>query len=135
MGYVPAYGDNGNGRNVACSKPTLHCRKRTWEGQYKCLTRSASDAKHMVLYEWTTIINSYYFTFLEILSESYNREADKEKNRTFKWKCQGCRVKKERLEDHESNKDGIPPIIASSKPFIHEEWKHFSHLPPGRQHG
>ena len=28
MGYVPAYGGNGNSRNVSCSKPSQHCRKR-----------------------------------------------------------------------------------------------------------
>ena len=32
MGYIPAYGDNGNSRNVSCSKPSLHCHKRPWEG-------------------------------------------------------------------------------------------------------
>ena len=25
MGCVPAYGSNGNIRNVSCSKPSLHC--------------------------------------------------------------------------------------------------------------
>ena len=46
MGYVPAYGGNGNSRHItSCSKPSLHCRKRPWEGAlYKWLTRSASDA-------------------------------------------------------------------------------------------
>ena len=52
-GYVPAYGGNGNSRNVSCSKPSLHCRKRPWEGAlYKWL--SASDAMHMALYKWST---------------------------------------------------------------------------------
>ena len=38
MGYVPAYGGNGNSRKVSCSKPGLHCRKRPWEGAlYKWL--------------------------------------------------------------------------------------------------
>ena len=38
MGYVPAYGGNGNSRNVLCSKPSLHCRKRPWGGAlYKWL--------------------------------------------------------------------------------------------------
>ena len=46
---------NGNSRNVSCSKPSLHCRKRPWEGAlYKWLTRSASDAMHMALYKWST---------------------------------------------------------------------------------
>ena len=45
MGYVPAYGGNGNSRNVSCSKPSLHCHKRPWEGAlYKWLTRSAYGA-------------------------------------------------------------------------------------------
>ena len=30
MGYVPAYDGNGNSRNVSCSKPSLHCRKRPY---------------------------------------------------------------------------------------------------------
>ena len=52
MGYVPAYGGNGNSRNVSCSKPSLHCRKRPWEGALcKWLTRSASDAMHVALYK------------------------------------------------------------------------------------
>ena len=43
-GYVPAYGGNGNSRNVSCSKPSQHCRKRPWEGTlYKWLTKSSSD--------------------------------------------------------------------------------------------
>ena len=38
MGYVPAQGGNGNSRNVSCSKPSLHRRKRPWEGAlYKWL--------------------------------------------------------------------------------------------------
>ena len=50
MGYVPAYGSNGNSRNVSCSKPSLHCHKHPWEGALcKWLTRSASDAMHMAL--------------------------------------------------------------------------------------
>ena len=54
-GCVPAYGGNGNSRNVSCSKPSLHCCKRPWEGAlYKWLTRSASDAMHMALYKWNT---------------------------------------------------------------------------------
>ena len=37
MGYVPAYGGNGNSRNVSCSKPSLHCPR---EGAlYKWLTK------------------------------------------------------------------------------------------------
>ena len=61
MGYVPEFGGNGNSRNVSFSKPSLHCRKRPWEGAlYKWLTRSASDAMHMALYKWST------FTFLKI---------------------------------------------------------------------
>ena len=32
MGCFPAYGGNDNSRNVSCSKPSLHCRKRPWEG-------------------------------------------------------------------------------------------------------
>ena len=52
MGYVPSYGGDGNSRNLSCSKPGLHCRKRPWEGAlYKWLTRSASDAMHMALYK------------------------------------------------------------------------------------
>ena len=52
MGYVPAHGGNGNSRNVSRSKPSLHCRKRPWEGALdKWLTRSASDAMHMALYK------------------------------------------------------------------------------------
>ena len=52
MGYVPGCGGNGNSRNVSCSKPSLRCRKRPWEGAlYKWLTRSASDAMHMALYK------------------------------------------------------------------------------------
>ena len=40
MGYVPAYGGNGNSRNVSCSKPSLHCLKCPWEGAlYKWLTK------------------------------------------------------------------------------------------------
>ena len=54
MGYVPAYGGNGNSRNVSCSKPSLHCRKL-----YKWLTRSASDAIHMALYKWSTFTFTY----------------------------------------------------------------------------
>ena len=55
MGCIPAHGGNGNSRNVSCSKPSLHCRKRPWEGAlYKWLTRSASDATHMALYKWST---------------------------------------------------------------------------------
>ena len=50
MGYVPAYGGNVDGRNV--SKPSLHCRKRPWEGAlYKWLTRKACDALHTALYK------------------------------------------------------------------------------------
>ena len=50
MGYVPACGGNGNSRNVSCSKLSLHCHKRPWEGAlYKWLTRSASDAMHVTL--------------------------------------------------------------------------------------
>ena len=55
IGYVPAYGSNGNSRSVSCSKPSLHCRKRPCEGAlHKWLTRSASVALHMALYKWTT---------------------------------------------------------------------------------
>ena len=32
MCYVPVHGGNGNSRNVSCSKPSLHCHKRPWEG-------------------------------------------------------------------------------------------------------
>ena len=32
MGCVPACGGNGNSRNVSCSKPSLLCRQRLWEG-------------------------------------------------------------------------------------------------------
>ena len=61
IGYVP-YGGNGNSRNVSCSKPSLHCRKRPWEGAlYKWLTRSASDAMHMALYKWTIV---YIYIFI-----------------------------------------------------------------------
>ena len=56
MGYVPAHVGNGNSRNVSCSKPSLHCRKRSWEGALcDWLTKSASDAMHVALYKWTTI--------------------------------------------------------------------------------
>ena len=56
MGYVHAYAINGNSRNVSRSKPSLHCRKRPWEGAlHKWLTKSASDAKHVALYKWTTL--------------------------------------------------------------------------------
>ena len=52
MGYVPAYGSNGNSLNVSYSKPSLYCRKRSWEGAlYKWLTKSASDAMHKALYK------------------------------------------------------------------------------------
>ena len=48
MGYVPAQDNNGDSRNVSCSKPSLHCRKRPWEGAlYKWLTRSTFDAMHV----------------------------------------------------------------------------------------
>ena len=52
MGCVPEYDGNGNSRNVSCSKPSLHCHKRPWEGAlYKWLTRSASGAMHTALYK------------------------------------------------------------------------------------
>ena len=52
MGYVPAYGGNVNSRNVSCSKHSLHCHKRSWEGMLiNKLTKSASDAMHMTLYK------------------------------------------------------------------------------------
>ena len=51
MGYVPAYGGNGNSRNVSCSKPSLHCHKRPWEGALYKIVKSASDARHMALYK------------------------------------------------------------------------------------
>ena len=45
MGRVPTYGGNGDSRNVSCSKPSLHCRKRPREGAlYKWLTKSAYGA-------------------------------------------------------------------------------------------
>ena len=51
-GCLPAYGSNGNSRNVSCSKPSLHCHMRPWEGALcKWLTRSACDAIHMALYK------------------------------------------------------------------------------------
>ena len=63
MGYVPAYGGNGNSRNVSCSKPSLHCRKRPWEGAlYKWL--SAFDAMHMALYKWSTFYIYIHMHFL-----------------------------------------------------------------------
>ena len=72
MGYFPAYGGNGNSRNVSCSIPSLHCRKRPWEGAlYKWLTRSASDAMHVVLYKWTT------FTFYSFSLKYYELHAEK----------------------------------------------------------
>ena len=41
MGYIPAFGGNGNSRNVSCSKPSLHCRKRPREGAlYKWLEKA-----------------------------------------------------------------------------------------------
>ena len=43
---------NGNSRNVSCSKPSLHCCKRSWEGVlYKWLTKLASDAMHLALHK------------------------------------------------------------------------------------
>ena len=52
MGCIPSYGGNGNGRNVSCSKPSLHCRKRPRKGAlHKWLTRSTSDATHVALYK------------------------------------------------------------------------------------
>ena len=51
---------NGNSCNASCSKPSLHCRKRPWEGAlYKWLTKSASDAMHKALYKWTTFTFTY----------------------------------------------------------------------------
>ena len=48
----PAYSGNGNSRSVLCSKPSLHCCKRPWEGAlYEWLTKSSSDAMHMALYK------------------------------------------------------------------------------------
>ena len=58
MGYVPAYGGKSSSRNVSCSKPSLHCRKRPWEGVlYKWLTKSASETKHMALYKYYLVEN------------------------------------------------------------------------------
>ena len=50
--FFSAQGGNGNSRNVSCSKPGLHCRKRPWEGAlYRWLTKSASDSMHIALNE------------------------------------------------------------------------------------
>ena len=52
MGYVPAYGSNGNSRNVSCLKPSLHCQKRSLAGALcNWLIRSPFDAKHFALYK------------------------------------------------------------------------------------
>ena len=41
MGYVPAYGGNGNSRNLWCSKPSLHCHELPWEeALYKWLQKA-----------------------------------------------------------------------------------------------
>ena len=67
MGCIPAYDGNGNSRNVPCSKPSLHCRKRPWEwALYKWLTKSISDAMHKALYIYI-YITFVMFTLLLLL--------------------------------------------------------------------
>ena len=47
------HGGNSNNRNVSCSKPSLHCHERPWEGAlYKWLTRRLLRLK--ALYKWLT---------------------------------------------------------------------------------
>ena len=57
MGYVPAYDGKGNSCNVSCSKPSVHCRERPWEG---------------ALYKWlkaplTLCIWRYIMKYIDIL--------------------------------------------------------------------
>ena len=81
VAFLHIYG-NGNSRNVSCSKPSLRCPKRPWEGAlYKWLTRSASDTMQMAhyvnelhitspnIYKTTCYRNDYYKELLNKIME------------------------------------------------------------------